>query len=337
MTRLDRRRTLSLAGVGLAALAGCSALTGRDDDGTADSEPIDGDDLPSYASLLPETDRSPYFYGAIDVETMTSLLEGSDDDSSAGEAPTDPLVTNPIGVAYLCSSGLSLLANSRAGDAGAYSAADETPDGEATFVYAGGVYALVGQYDRDALETALEEAGYDRLDADGAYATFTDHDTAEVVGVSERVYAFAYPDQDDDSFDPERAIERTLATEVGEREPKHATDDEFEWLLGAGGTSGITLGLTSSDPLEADPLSDDQADDGSRYAFDAYEGAVGAHQHLTVEGDDASAGAVVSYSDADAVDRDRLEAELGTEADTVDVTTDGAAVRIEAEYAGDVT
>ena len=335
MTGLDRRRMLVLAGAGLATLAGCSE-SADDDTGNGDGESIDGGDLPSYASVLPETDRSPYFYGAIDVETMTALVD--DDGADAGEEPTDPLVGNPIVLALVGTFGLNLLATSPAVDP--YTAHDETPDGEASFVYVDGVYAFVGEYDRDGLTAALENAGYESETADGSYDVVTDPETGEVVGVTDDLYAFTYPNQEDPEYDPLAAVERTVETAVGQREPKHATADGFDSLLRAGEPSGITLGLyTDAETFGADALAGDPEDesDDLEFAFDAFDGAFGVHQHLSLEGDDARASAVVSYADEDRVDIDRLESMLGTDADSFDVTRDGTFVWLEAEYLGDVS
>lgn len=331
MTGVNRRHALYLAGAGMAALAGCSEMA---DDDPADAS--DESDLPSYATILAEGDRPTYFYGAIDVETMFTIID--DEGAEAGEEPTDPLVGNPVVVALLCSFGLTLLGNSRAGQSGTYSEHDETPDGEATFVYADGVYAFVGEYDRDGFRAALESNGYEPEVDDDPYAVYADPETEEVVGVSDEVYAFSYPNEADPEFDPAAAVERTVATAAGQHDPKHASDDDFEDLLRAGGTDGITLGLYTDDEFHEDDLTDDRADEAAEtleFAFDAFVGAWGVHQQLAV-GDDAHATAVVTYADEDRVDVDRLEASLGTEADSIEVSRDGATVTIEAEYAGDI-
>ncbi len=178
MTDLRRRNALQLLGGGMAFLAGCSETsdgngTETDDTGSNDSndpnDTIEGD-LPSYASVLPTTERSTYFYGAIDVETMSTLLE--DEGAEAGAEPTDPLVGNPVVVALLCSFGLQQLGSSAGRSA--YTDHNETADGEEQFVYADGVYALVGSYDRDGLATALEAAGYTAEREADAYAVYTD-------------------------------------------------------------------------------------------------------------------------------------------------------------------
>lgn len=338
MIGLDRRRLLALVGAGMATLAGCSGSDDGDDD-TGDNdtgdESIADSDRPPYASRLPDTDRTPYFYGAIDVETMSTIVD--DEGAESGEEPTDPLVGNPVVLALRGTYGLSLLATSPAADP--YTAHDETPDGEASFVYVDDVYALVGEYDRDGLATALENAGYEPETTDDSYGTYSDPDTGEVVGVTDELYAFTDPNLADADYEPLSAVERIVATAAGQREAKHTVDDEFDTLLRAGEPSGITLGLyTDEETFDADALaSDPDETDGLEYAFDAFEGAFGVHQHLSLEGNDARASAVVSYADEDRVDLDRLESSLGTEADAFDLTRDGTLVSLEAEYAGDLS
>ncbi|SDK15728.1 hypothetical protein [Natronorubrum texcoconense] len=343
MAKLTRRRTLSLAGAGMAALAGCSESSddgGTDDgndgsDGMEETIELDGD-LPSYASILSERDRPTYFYGAIDVETMSTIID--DEGAEAGDEPADPLIGNPIVVALLCSFGLSQLANSRA--AAAYSANDETSSGEGELVFADGVYTLVGEYDLDGLAIDLEDEGYRRETAEESYAVYTDVETGEAIGITDEVYAFSYPNPDDDEFDAVAAVERTVETASGNRSPKHATDDEFEALLRAGKSTGITLGLyTADDEFAADALADDQPEDDAEaleFEFGAFGGAFGVHQQLSVAGSDASTGAVVMHTDDDQVDVDRLESSLGTDADSLEVTRDGTTVSLEAEYGGDL-
>ncbi|WP_226482897.1 hypothetical protein [Natrinema amylolyticum] len=344
MTEFRRRSALQLLGGGMAFLAGCSETAdgngnGTDDTGESGSNgetaSIEGD-LPPYASMLPTNDRSAYFYGAIDVETMSTLLE--DEGAEAGAEPTDPLVGNPVVVALLCSFGLRQLGSSAGRRA--YTDNNETADGEEQFVYADGVYALVGSYDRDGLATALEAAGYTAESEAEAYAVYTDDESDEVVGVSDDVYAYSYPNEGESAFDPVDAVERTVATAAGDRTPKHEADDGFDRLLRAGENRGITSCLyTDADEFDADSLSSDRAtdEDGLQFAFDAFEGANGVHQQLAVADIDAAAtaSAVVTYDSEDRVDEARLESSLGTEAETVDFVTIGSRVEIDAEYSGE--
>ena len=340
MIDVTRRQALYLAGAGMATLAGCSESSddgGTDDgdDGTEETTHVDGE-LPSYASLLAETDRSTSFYGAIDFETMSTIID--DEGAEAGDEPTDPLIGNPIVVALLCSFGLSQLANSRASTS--YSANDETPSGEGELVFVDGVYALVGEYDRNGLAADLEDEGYDRETSEESYAVYTHAETGEAIGITDEVYAFSYPNPDDDEFDAAAAVERTVETASGDREPKHATDDEFEALLRAGEPTGITLGLyTADDEFAADAIANDQPEDDAEaleFEFGAFEAAFGVHQQLSVEDSDASASAIVTYADDDRVDVERLESSLGTETDSLEVTRDGTMVSLTAEYSGDL-
>lgn len=359
MTEINRRQTLYLTGMGMTALAGCSTSS-DESDGTADDPtnqtPDDGADepadpgetteyegtieagaLPSYASLLPDLGRSEYFYGAIDIETMVTLLE--EKDVQSGENPTDPLVVNPVVIALLCFDGLTRLRDSPA--ANAYSTHDETPAGESTLVYANGIYAIDGEYDRDGLEATLEEDGYATQVADDGYTIYAHEETGGVVGVTDAVFAFPNPNAGGSEFDPTAAVRRTLETAVGRREPKHATDDEFEWLLRAGHNGGITTGIyTDAGEFDATWLGTDQSDDGTdtlESEYGPFEGANGAHQHLALADDNgARAGAIVTYAAEDRVNVDRLESSLGTEADTVDVVRDGPAASINAKYDGDL-
>ncbi|GAB3663258.1 hypothetical protein [Halopiger thermotolerans] len=359
MTTFDRRTALSLVGSGMIALAGCSETTdsgnGDDADGseegtrggqsTGDADVSLGTERPSYASVLPDTDGTGYFYGAIDVETMASLLEGSD--AEAGTEPSDPLLGNPILVALYCSHAISLLGNSPSLEA--YQANGETDQAEGTqetFVFADGVYAFVGAYDFDGLTADLEAtSAYEPETVSDEYATYTDGETGEVVGVTDEVFAFSAPSGSDSDFDPVTAVERTVATAAGEREPKHAVDDGFDALLRAGANDGIALGLATTDDEFAAETLENASDDADQltFAFDAFEGANGLHQHLSVgngEGTDASARAIATYADADRLDIGRLESEsaLGTDADSVDIAVvrDGTTAVVDAEYAGDL-
>jgi len=336
MTDLCRRNALSLLGGGMALLAGCSESSNGNGNGTEDStesDSIDGN-LPSYASMLPTNERSEYFYGAIDVETMNTLLD--DEGAEAGREPTDPLVGNPVVVALLCSFGVQQLVDSAGRNA--YTENNETADGEEQFVYADGVYAFVGSYDRTGLETNLEAASYTVESEGDAYVVYTDSESDEVVGVSGGVYAYSYPNGADSEFDPVAAVERTVATAAGDREPKHEADEDFDRLLRAGENGGIACCLyTDSDEFAAETLSNDQAadDDGLQFEFGSVEGSHGVHQQLAVTGSDATANAVVTYGSEDRVDEARLKSSLGTEAETVDFVTNGSRVDIEAEYGGE--
>ena len=347
MTTLDRRTALALLGSATAALAGCSETAddadGADenaDDGSAETTPdvsLD-DSLPSYASVLPETDGTGYFYGAIDVETMASLLEGSD--AEGGDEPTDPLLGNPVVVALYCSYALSLLGGSPSFDA--YRANAEVDDrGAETFVFADGVYAFAGAYDVDGFVSDLDAIdAYERVRVEDGYAVYSDGETGEVVGVAADAYAISYPNENDSDFDPVTAVERTVATAAGDRAPKHETDEEFADLLRAGAADGIALGLYTSEEEFADATLESAADDADQltFAFDAFAGAYGVHQQLSVADDDATARAIATYADGDRLDVEALESALGTDADAAEtaVVRDGTTAVIDAEYAGDL-
>ncbi len=329
-----------MLGTGIAFLAGCSNTSdGTEPDDDGDSSGSDGSidgDLPSYASMLPTTERSSYFYGAIDVETMNTLLQ--DEGAESGQEPTDPLVGNPVVVALLAAFGLQLLGSSAGFEA--YTGNNITADGEEQFVYADGVYALVGSYDRDALTTDLENEGYTLESETDAYAVYAAGGSDQIVGVTDSVFAYSYPNGSDSTFDPTAAVERTVATAAGDRRPKYEADDGFERLLRAGENGGITCCLyTTDDQFASETLSNDQASDsdGLQFAFGAFEGAHGVHQQLGVSGSNtATANAVVTYSGEDLVDRSRLESSLGgdADADTLVFERDGSTISIDAEYGG---
>ncbi|MFA9415676.1 hypothetical protein [Natrinema sp. HArc-T2] len=336
MTNLRRRNALGLLAGGMAFLAGCSESSDGNgnstDPATDGSTDAAGGDLPPYASMLSTTDRPKYFYGAIDIRTMSTLIK--DQGAEAGEEPTDPLVGNPVVVALLCSYGLGQLANSAG--VSAYDDNNETETGEEQFVYANGVYALVGSYDRDGITSALEAAGY-RLEAEAdGYAVYADSASDEIVGVADDVYAYSYPNGDDSSFDPMTAVERTVATAAGDRLPKHEADAEFERLLRAGENSGIACCLyTDNDAFASGTLSDDQTNDGNglQFEFGAFEGAYGVYQTLSVTSSDtATARVTVSYSSDELVDEDGLESSLGTEANSATFDRAETTVTVDAEY-----
>lgn len=331
MTDVDRRRTLGLVGTGLAFLAGCTETSDDDDapDEDSNDSTVDIGELPRYASLLPETDRAAYSYGAIDGETLVTLIDNQR--AGDGDSPVDPLVGNPVVMAVL----FRRIGATAAFDV--YQEHDETPLEEGELVDANGVYALLGSYDRAAITTALESAGFERGRDEDAYTVYSDDDSGEAVGVTGEVFAFAVPSDYDPDFDPLEAVERTVATAAGERTPKHETDEEFERLLRAGTTGGMSLGrYTERAEFDAESLGETQLSGSLEFAFGGVEGARGVHQHLSIDGDDATATAVVSYDDEDRVDVDLLESSFGTEADSRAVTRDGTLVAIEAAYAGEL-
>lgn len=330
-------------GAGMALLAGCSGSNNDEngengDDATDESDDSAGEsdesvgDLPPYASVLRETDQPDYFYGAIGFETMNSLSDGGDADG--GDEPSDPLLGNPILVAFLCSFGFTQLAESKS--AGPFTANNET-DGDETLLFVEGVYAFSGSYAFDGLTSDLEEAGYTGETVEETHAVYSDPDSDEVVGVSDTVFSFSYANDDPD-FEPIEAVEHTVATAAGEREAKYETDEEFESLLRAGETDDITLCLyTSEDEFDAETISDDQPEadaDQLTYEFEPFAGATGVHQRLSLTGADGSARAtaVVAYSTDSRVDQDLLESTLGTDADSVSVDRDGTTVTVDADY-----
>ena len=345
MSGIHRRRTLYLAGAGMAALAGCSGSSDdpdesdtddTEDDSTEESSDdgadgsdeigeyegtIETGDLPSYASLLPDNDRSEYFYGAIDFETMLAIADDSGE--QGGEEPTDPLIVNPLEFVLM--------------SFGAVPFSENSVPTEAELVYANDVYAISGEYDRESIGNTLEEAGYETVDTTDSYAIYTREEATDVVGITNEAFAFPDPNTDD----PVDAVRRLVRTAVGERDPKHLVDEEFEWLLRAGGNSGISTGIyTDADEFDASWLGAEQSSEETEAFesdYDAFEGAYGAHHHLVLETDaGARAGAIVTYADEDRVDTDRLESSLGTEADSVELTRDETAVSVDAEYSGDL-
>ena len=347
MTDIRRRNALGLLAGGMALLAGCSSSSGGNGNGNGNSNDSSTDTadsgntnlaartLPPYASMLPTTDQPAYFYGAIDVGTMSTLLE--DQGAEAGKEPTDPLVGNPVVVALLSSFGLEKLATSAGFNA--YNENNETANGEEQFVYADGVYALVGSYDRDGITTDLEAAGYTLETESDGYAVYADSESDEIVGVTETVYAYSYPNAADSSFDSAAAVERTVATAAGDRTPKHEADGDFEQLLRAGENSGIACCLyTANDAFASGTLSDDQTstENGLQFEFGAFEGAYGVHQNLSVTGSDtATARATVSYSSDEVIEKEKLESSLGTEANTATVNRAETTVTVDAEYGGE--
>lgn len=326
----------------MAFLAGCSGSSddgngsddgagdGSDDSaGNADIDGVNGS-LPDYASILPQSDDPSYFYGAIDGATLDTLL--NDEGAAEGNEPTDPLLGNPVIMAVLFGNFGS--PDSRE----AYRNNDQTAAEEGVLVDANGVYAVKGQYDRGGLTADLESAGYAAESDADAYSVYSDADSGEAVGVSDEVFAVTSPNPNDDGFEPVAAVERVLETAVGERDPKHAVDEDFEWLLRASSTDGMALcRYTGTDTFDPATLGSEQvSSDTLEFAFGAFEGANGAHQQLSLGDGDATASAVVTYADEGSVDMERLESALGTDADSVSFGQDGPAVAVDAEYSGDL-
>lgn len=331
MTTLRRRNALQLLGAGVAFLAGCSE-TSDGNDGSESNDAVDSNgELPSYASVLPTTDRAEYFYGAIEFDT-----ELFDENADGGDTPTDPLIVNPIGIAMTATYGLNQLGSS---DAAPIYSEHGTTSGDSTFLYVDGTYVITGTFDRDSVAASLADGGYSAETTADGYAVFSHDESGEVVGVASEAFAYSYPGQTDSAFDPVDAVERTVATAAGQRTPKHEADDDFARLLRTGETEGITLCLYTDDETFADgSLTANRTDetDSLESKFDAFEGAYGAFQQLSTGDGSANANAVVAYSSEDRVDAERLESSLGTEASTVAVQRGGSTVRVDAEYEGGI-
>ncbi|SDR41676.1 hypothetical protein [Natronobacterium texcoconense] len=340
MTTLDRRTALSLLGASVASvsLAGCSDSSEEPEEQAVDEAAIAADgDLPSYAGTLPEVDDTEYLYGAIDFETMNALLDT--DDATEAEEPTDPLLGNPVVVALHCLYGLELLSNSPS--FGAYVEHNRTSDGQETFVFVDGVYALAGDYDAEELAEGLEEAGYEPEVTDDEYAVYTWPNAGEVVGVTDDAFVFSYDGAEletGDEFDAVDAVERTVATAADERDSAPAGDEAFEELLRTGEPAGITLGLyTTDDEFDEETIDDPAEAETLTLSFGGFTGANGVYQQLSVlEGGDATARTVVTYADEERVDEERLESTFGADADSFETVHDGTTVALEAEYSGDL-
>lgn len=333
MTDLHRRKALTLLGGGMAFLAGCSESSdGNGGDASAAGKSTDSTDgsLPSYASILPTTDQSEYFYGAIEFDTKLF-----NEEVDGGKTPTDPLVVNPIVIAMTATYGLTQLGKS---NAGSVYVDHGTTSGDSVFLYVEGTYVITGTFDRDPFASSLAENGYSSESTADEYAVFSHNESGEVVGITDEVFAYSYPNQSDSTFDPVDAVERIVATAAGQRTPKYQKDTDFERLLRTGKTEGITLCMYTDNETFADgSLTADQTNetDSPESRFGAFEGAYGAFQQLSVGEGSANANAVATYSSDDRVNKSSLESSLGTEADTVDFTRNGTTVTIDAEYGGD--
>ncbi|MFC6768956.1 hypothetical protein [Natrinema soli] len=343
MTEFPRRNALSLLGAGMAFLAGCSESSTDGGNGNGpdtesgspnDGIEIDGESgaLPSYASYLPESERTGYFYGAIDAETLQTLTD--DEGATEGSEPTDPLIGNPVIMAIL----FGRIGTVASFDA--YKENDDTPGGDGVLIDANGVYTIVGRYDRSGFTDDLESAGFTAETVNDDYAVYADDESGEAVGITDEVFAVTTPNPNNDAFDPISAVKRTVATAVGDRKPKYETDDDFEWLLRASSTAGMTLcRYTETETFDAGTIGSEQVNSSTlEFAFGACEGANGVHQQLSlVDGSmTATASAIVTYADESRVSMDRLKAALGTEASSVAFNRDGSTVAIDAEYDGDL-
>ncbi|GAB3025926.1 hypothetical protein [Natronobiforma cellulositropha] len=343
MVATTRRLALCAIGSGLAFLAGCADASdepagddgssdGSDDGGPADTASIPLGDLPPFATAFPAAVETPFF-GAVDLASMANAFEGpADGEESEGVEPTDPLLRNPLvglltGFSFLL--GLGFTAAASVQDAN-----DETEDG-GWLVVTDETAVLVGAYDLAGISDDASAAGFDavRDDADGV--VFADENGGYAVGASADLFAISFANEALPALDPVAAVERHVEAATGETALKHERDEAFERLLRTTAADGIVVGLYGDgDRLEETPVpsGDDLAIDASAFA-----GAVGVSQHLEMEtgGNGALARATVHYDHEEAVDEPRLEASLGTQAQSTSLTRDGTTVRIDAEYDGE--
>jgi len=146
----------------------------------------------------------------------------------AGREPTDPLVGNPVVVALLCSFGVQQLVDS--------AGATRTPKTTRRPTAKNSSSTPTASTRSSARTTEPASRRTSRLRAipsraKGTRTSSTPTASDEVVGVSGGVYAYSYPNGADSEFDPVAAVERTVATAAGDREPKHEADEDFDRLL----------------------------------------------------------------------------------------------------------
>ncbi|WP_207588847.1 hypothetical protein [Halomontanus rarus] len=370
---VSRRRALCLLGTGLSLAAGCSSADEMDGNGTRDeTETPDSSDsdsstgtietgeLPAFAPALADSPGERYFFGVVDLETMWTAFDGdgesefsSGGDSAEGEdgsdgdqTPTDPLVVNPLFVALI---GYVVLLGLGFSAAGSVYERNDRVDGEGYVVFANDTNIVVSDYDFDGIVRDMGELDYEEILREDDRAVYYDASTGQAVGATASLFVYAYESEEDgDGFDPIEAVERHVDAAVGERPLKHETDDDFEWLLRAGDTTGLVCGLFSDDDeladdetaLEGDDLEPTEGSDSvDGLTFDGrpYNGAKGGLQHLDIVTDETRpfASAVFTYADEDRIDEAVLEDSVGTqaEAESTTVIRDGAGVRVEATYA----
>ncbi|MCU4740496.1 hypothetical protein [Natronoglomus mannanivorans] len=366
---VSRRAALCLLGTGLTLAAGCSSSEETEGDGNgstetgAEGENLDGEgdpaietgDLPAFTQALAATPDENYFFGAVDLETMWTVFdgdgdrrfEGDEDESESGETPTDPLVVNPLSAALI---GYVVLLGLGFSAAGSVYERNDRAGGEGYVVFANDTNIVVSDYDFDGIVADMGELDYEEVLLEDDRAVYYDASTGQAVGATESLFVYAHESEngDEDEFDPIAAVERHVDAAVGERPLEHETDDDFEWLLRAGDTTGLVFCLFSdADELAADAtdLDEDEfestegGDSGTDLDVDdqPYEGAKGGLQHLDIVTDESRpfASAVFTYASEDRIDEERLEDAVGTQAEagSTTVVRDGARVRVEATYA----
>ena len=334
MTSLHRRQALGLVGAGLVLGSGCTDLLGG-------TEPIETGDIPAYASVFPERDVPEYAFGAVDLETFQVVTAATDVDER--HPPTDPMLVNGLGTVYLAY--LYLQEAGRYGLGPVLEEQSESAGGE-YLIFSAGAGAVYGSYDLAGIEHDLEALGYDEYRRESDLAVFGTDDASVSIGATTNAVVFA---ADAGADDPVSIVERAVETDAGEREPMHASNEGFEWLLRAGDTDRVTFCLYATDgELGVGDLDDraldqdgealdpdeDDGDDELAFDFDAFDGSAGVLQHLDVVSSDdrPTASVTLVYGDEDDIDEDALEVNLGTEADSMTIAQEDTTVKVDAEY-----
>lgn len=334
MVDRKRRSVLKTVGAGgVALVSGCSGVLndGGDDSSGANDPPGYRDWFPTASAL--ESEDGSYLYGVFDIAALAELQdddETEEETTTEGESQSDPLVTNPLGI-YVAAAFLSF-SYAQMGISSVLEGMDEGSSPVDRWILVGGSSVFEGSFDTDELESGFEERGYDEPSEVGDFSLYEHPDEPYAVGVkSDTVVAVS----DDELEDPGSVATAIIDAERGEATREHEANDTFDRVTRAVTDGDIIYGtLPETETFEAD---EDEDSSGLGYSVSPFVGATGLSQSLSIDPDAqrVTARAGVVYGSEDDVDTDRLESDLGNEANEFDLQQDGREVSIEATYQED--
>jgi hypothetical protein len=349
MTDRTRRQALGSLGTGLALLAGCSGSPFGGDDtttegtpsGDGDAGPTGGDGgvgaLPEFAPALAkvqslqdvqEDDDLGQFLIAIEGTTLGALGGGE----SNNETVPDSLLQNPISMgglgSLLVSFGLGTTAFGQE-----INGLDSSAEDEGYFLFFNRVFGFKGQFDVAEVGSTLADLEYTEQDVREGQVLYEGADGVTAVGADDEYLLYFSDDSGD--VDPVAAIRTHLDALVGEAPLVHETSEDFRFLLESVDTTGLAFATRSQQEAPTEPPLADAGNErmGVVFDFEAFGVPRGVAQSLTgLAGEGAvSVAAGATYPDADAVPAD-FEANVGSLARSLDVTTDGTDLEVTGTY-----
>lgn len=307
------------------------------EEGAIETGSIERGDRPAYASVLADVGGDEYAFGAVDFGTLTQLSDDSSSETETeSEEPTDPLIVNPLAITFVGYFVLLGVGFSEHGEV--FNRNDRTADDEGYALFAQETNLLVGRYDFDGMVAGFQELGYREITVEDDRAVFYNETDGQAIGFTETLFAYAN-EGEETTFDPAERVATFVDADRGDAPRKHETDGDFDVLLQAGDTDRVSFGMVATGDSfdEEDDVDQGEETDGPQTDVSPFYGCRGFHQHLDLVADESNptASSVVTYPSEDAVDESALLDGLGTEAESVSFLRDGAAVRVDASYAGD--